>query len=952
MSNPPPVASDFFVAGGTLRPTSSSYVTRPADDDLHRYIDEGTFCYVLTSRQMGKSSLMMKTARRLKGEGVRTAIIDLTRVGTVAVDQWYLGLLMLMKRQLRLSVNPETWWAEHASLGPVQRFTDFLHDVVLTEIEEKVVIFIDEIDSTLNLDFTDDFFAAMRAIYNARTEDPAFNRLSFVLLGVATPSDLIKDRTRTPFNIGRGIALRDFNREDTAVLQSGVETIFPQNGTAIFDRIFYWTNGHPYLTQKLCLSVAEKQDQEWSDAQVDDLVHRLFLSESDDARGETNLKFIRENVSENPDRRQLLTIYKKVYQGKAVEEDERSLDQNRLKLLGLVRANGGQLHVRNNIYRAAFNAEWIKSNMPVDRTRQIAVIATAAAILLAIALGFFIWWQGQRAAEALAETHVNTITNTTNPTLRLGAFANLFQLDGQEELALNLFNNLSTEEKEALFSNVTDDLQPQVRDVVEGIYTTLGDNEADNAMLATMRDTLNESDQDQSRFLANEIDNWLSGRNAAADGEYESAEISYGIAIGLNDKNPNTYYERALVRAKMGHYADSLNDFGEALKLQPDWQERITQAIESDPDLHVASWEKQEDFPSVAAIISQPADTPTPTPLPTETPTPEQPTEIPPTATPTATLPPTDTPEPTATPSPTPTETPPPAVAAPRGGGGTYQLLFTDWDGGKHNLYTADTNGENVQLLLSSAAGPSWSPGGNYIYFYGESGIDRQVRDGVTYNFSGYSNGIMRMNADPLPVGIDQVQLFQGERWNVGTARWANVSPGGEKVVYDARPGGDFRLYFLNTADTSQFPFEISGEQADWSPDGERVIYRSGREGKTGLWISDWTDSGHNNITIGGTDSFPAWSPDGQTIAFSRDEGGNVDVYTMNVDGTNIQRLTDAPGPDTLPTFTPSGDIIFRSARSGGWGIWKMTGTGAGQLEILPKIGVGPDWSQSRMDVQ
>jgi TolB protein len=106
------------------------------------------------------------------------------------------------------------------------------------------------------------------------------------------------------------------------------------------------------------------------------------------------------------------------------------------------------------------------------------------------------------------------------------------------------------------------------------------------------------------------------------------------------------------------------------------------------------------------------------------------------------------------------------------------------------------------------------------------------------------------------------------------------------------------------------------------------------------------------NITQGGSDSFPGWSPDGNTIAFSRDEGSNVDIYTVSPDGSNLKRLTDAPGPDTLPTFTPSGDIVFRSARSGSWGIWKMSSDGSNQQEIIPNAGVGPDWSFSKMDVR
>ncbi|KPV52396.1 hypothetical protein SE17_15750, partial [Kouleothrix aurantiaca] len=70
--------NDFFVVGGTLRVQSSSYVTRPADQELYSHVKAGEFCYVLTSRQMGKSSLMVRTARRLEAEGVRTVIIDLT----------------------------------------------------------------------------------------------------------------------------------------------------------------------------------------------------------------------------------------------------------------------------------------------------------------------------------------------------------------------------------------------------------------------------------------------------------------------------------------------------------------------------------------------------------------------------------------------------------------------------------------------------------------------------------------------------------------------------------------------------------------------------------------------------------------------------------------------------------------------------------------------------------
>lgn len=312
------------------------------------------------------------------------------------------------------------------------------------------------------------------------------------------------------------------------------------------------------------------------------------------------------------------------------------------------------------------------------------------------------------------------------------------------------------------------------------------------------------------------------------------------------------------------------------------------------------------------------------------------------------------TPTPEAEETETPTPTPAPTKPAASSGGGVYKLAYTKWDGGQHNLYVADTNGQGEKFLLNRAAGPSWTPNGQQIFFFGEAGIDRQrLADGRDFVFDGVSNGVVALlNAAALP-SADLAVLQQPVDWKQGTARWTSVSPDGQMVAFDAKPGGsDYRIYFLGTQDNQQYRFEILGEQADWSPDSQKIVYRSGRDGKTGIWISNRDDSGHTLITNGGSDSFPAWSPDGKTIAFSRDEGGNVDIYLVNVDGSNIRRITEAPGPDTLPIYTPSGDIVFRSARSGSWSIWKMSGIGDNQKEIIPNAGVGPDWSFSKMDVK
>jgi Tol biopolymer transport system component len=274
-----------------------------------------------------------------------------------------------------------------------------------------------------------------------------------------------------------------------------------------------------------------------------------------------------------------------------------------------------------------------------------------------------------------------------------------------------------------------------------------------------------------------------------------------------------------------------------------------------------------------------------------------------------------------------------------------YLLVYPKWNGEKHDLYLNDTNGSREQFILGRAAGPSWSLDSRYIFVYGEEGIDQ------LYPQSGVTNGIMRLTATALPANASQIQLYQGHGWNDGTARWANVAPDGTMIAYDGDRGGGRRIYFLGTAANQQFRYEIIGEQADWSPDSQKIVYRSGRNNQTGIWISNRTDSGHTRITSGGTDSFPTWSPDSQTIAFSRDVGGSTDIYTVNVDGSNLQRLTDTPGHDTLPAYLPNGDLVFRSTRSGSWSIWKMKGDGSDQVEIILKAPVGPDWSFSRIGV-
>jgi len=362
--------SAFYVTKGTLPYDALSYVRRDADEALLHALLHGEYCYILTGRQMGKSSLMVRTALRLQEQGRAVAVVDLSALGyTLTADQWYYGLLGRIGRQLDCEEGVELLWDKHARMAPLQRWMQVLEEVIMASRRE-IILFLDEIDLVRKLSFpADEFFAALRECFNRRGIQQVYRSLTVCLIGVASPSDLVRDSASAPFNIGKRIELRDFRENEAALLAQGLGGT-AENQTRVIRRILYWTQGHPYLTQSLCQAVAEETNSPRPE-DVDMLCTKLFL-EPGALERDDNLLFVQDQMLRGgADVARLFALYHSLWKGQQLDNNYNDPEQEQLRLSGISRIEREKHRLRNPIYRHVFSPKWMQSCLPTFREEAV-----------------------------------------------------------------------------------------------------------------------------------------------------------------------------------------------------------------------------------------------------------------------------------------------------------------------------------------------------------------------------------------------------------------------------------------------------------------------------------------------------------------------------------------------------------------------------------------------------
>ncbi len=382
-------SSSVFKTRGPLDPVNDSAICapRPELEQLLRAVNAPTvdaYMAILSSRQTGKTTLLYQLRQRVRPRGIGVALVDLTMVRDQPEEQLYRFVASQMLSELEPNIPRRAEKRDAASLpsNPIE-FRRFLLDLARQVRSPRILLLIDEVE-TVSEKSSDAFFGTIRNVFSSRRkeDETAFEKYLVVLCG-SRELHRLTSGPNSPLNIAERLYLRDLDVDGVKIIAANFRRagIDAPEGTA--DWLFAQTNGHPYLTQKLCAQI-----EQWRPRTITPEI--VVRAATETLQSDDHLEKLIIQIDAEPAASQLL---KHVVGGASVPFSRLNPQIARLELLGAIRDAGHQTAVRNALYLAAFRERF---GLGAQKTKPVAqpgkwlrpLVVLIALLVLAINLPF------------------------------------------------------------------------------------------------------------------------------------------------------------------------------------------------------------------------------------------------------------------------------------------------------------------------------------------------------------------------------------------------------------------------------------------------------------------------------------------------------------------------------------------------------------------------------------
>jgi TolB protein len=381
--------------------------------------------------------------------------------------------------------------------------------------------------------------------------------------------------------------------------------------------------------------------------------------------------------------------------------------------------------------------------------------------------------------------------------------------------------------------------------------------------------------------------------------QYDQARASLQQAVAAGAQDLNTYALLGATLAQQGRCDEAEEYYGQALDIDP--TEPL--ALEAEG---LCTGSRPSPTPSVTTVS---ASIPTPV----------------------------SSPDAEATPQPTARPRPLPSLQG--------RIAFPVWDAERasYDVYVANVDGSGRTLVVEQMHQPAFSPDGTWLAVNGER--DQQMNLFIVQPDGSGLKEISQHIEDNLP----------------------NWSPDGASLAFSSTMHGDkqSRVYVMDEVPfvgrqqegraLNFGPDDVRGQYPAWTQDG-RVVYQgcdlTVEPAKCGLYImsSERGAQPTEQLTEDAEDTAPAVF--GDQIAFTTNRDGNWEIYLMNLDGSELTRLTENAADDGLPVWSSDGEAIaFVSNQGGAWAVWAMRPDGSSRQKLfnLGGQGLAFNWQQERI---